>query len=244
MRYTELLPHPVLSDYIDTYWTLTHDYGAMKTQHILPDGCIDIIFNLGADCTTDHGQFLIKSEKVYLVGTMTTFNSATVAAGTNLLGIRFKPAAFQNFYQYCSLHEITDQTLELDKAFCPNLYQTAKKSTAYLNHFFAGELSPRKDNITHLVADLQTHQGRISVRDLAKKHFMSERQLERRFKQQIGIHPKTFISIVRNQAALNAIKHRDVNSSLLEIALHYGYYDHAHLSKEIKKFTGQPPSLV
>lgn len=216
----------------------------METQHILPDGCIDIIINLGADCTTDHGRFLITSDKAYLVGTMTTFTTSTLAVGTSLLGIRFKPAAFLNFYRHYPLHEITNQTLELDKSLAPDLYQTAKKSTTYLDHFFAGKLEPPKNNISHIVVDLQAHQGRLSVWELAKRHFISERQLERKFKQQIGVHPKAFINIIRNKAALAAIRDRNLNSSLLEIALHFGYYDHGHLSKEIKKFAGISPSLA
>jgi AraC-like DNA-binding protein len=81
----------------------------------------------------------------------------------------------------------------------------------------------------------------LQVNDIAERYAISPRQLERKFKQQIGVSPQTFINVLRNRAALAAIKKRN-NCSLLKIALEYGYYDHAHLSKEIKRFTGAAPS--
>ena len=47
MAYTEYHPHPALAPYIDAYWKVTGDNMPLATQTILPDGCVDIIMNLG-----------------------------------------------------------------------------------------------------------------------------------------------------------------------------------------------------
>ena len=109
MAYKQFNPHPALADYVDAYWTATGDGNELKTEKILPDGCVDIIFNLGADCKTDNSTFTMQNEKAYLVGTMTRFKETDFYPETNLLGIRFKPAAFSAFYKFSSLHELTDR---------------------------------------------------------------------------------------------------------------------------------------
>src|SRR5882672_10380466 len=121
MIYHQFNPHPALSNYIDAFWTAKGDEKELKTETILPDGCVDIIFNLGEDCKTDNSSFIMQTENVYLVGTMTSFKETVMDPRTSLVGIRFKPAAFSAFYEYNSLHEVTDQTVELDKALTPDI---------------------------------------------------------------------------------------------------------------------------
>ncbi len=242
MKYTEFKPHPTLRPYIDAYWTATGDAAGLKMEKILPDACIDIIFNLGPDCQTESNTFLLKSEQAYLVGTMIRFKETLMQPETNLLGIRFKPAAFNVFYEYPSLHKITDQTTELEKTLSPDVESIIKYSAAYLDHFFLGKLSQPKRSIFAIVADIQKNNGRTSVNNLAEKYFTTTRQLERAFNQQMGISPKEFISLVRYQSTLHKIRQNTTNKSLLEIAFECGYYDHSHLTNEIKKYTGAAPS--
>lgn len=70
------------------------------------------------------------------------------------------------------------------------------------------------------------------------------RQLERCFKKHIGITPKEFANIIRFQFAFSKIKHNEQRKSLLDIAFDTGYYDHAHLSNAIKRYTGLAPSQL
>jgi len=80
------------------------------------------------------------------------------------------------------------------------------------------------------------------VEELARRHFITARQLERSFSYYIGVSPKEFINQERFRHALNAIRHRE--RDLSDIALACGYYDQAHLSNEIRKYTGSTPSQL
>lgn len=244
MTYAQFNPHPALIAYIDAYWTATGNGVALKTEKILPDGCVDIIFNLGADCKTDNDNFLMKNDKAYLVGTMTRFKETTMSPETKLLGIRFKPAAFSAFYKYASLHEVTDKTVEFEKILSPDIQKTIQHSTSYLNHFFLNRLSKPKHILLPVVGDIQNNKGQLNVNDLAQRHFTTIRQLERSFKQCIGISPKEFINLVRYQFTLAKIQSNTSNRSFLDIAFECGYYDHAHLTNEVKKYTGVAPSQL
>lgn len=244
MTYNQVHPHPALADYIDAYWTATGNGTELKTEKVLPDGCIDIIFNLGADCRTDNSSFCMHNERVYVVGTMTRFKEVAIDHETNLLGIRFKPAAFSAFYKCYSLHEVTNQIIEFEKALSPDLQKTIQHSTVYLNHFFVARLSKPRHSLLQIIADIQEHKGQLEVNTLAQRHFTTTRQLERIFKQHIGVSPKEFINLVRYQYTLPIVQNRTSTQSLLDIAFECGYYDHSHLTNEIKHYTGIPPSQL
>ncbi|MCK7560040.1 helix-turn-helix domain-containing protein [Chitinophaga sedimenti] len=70
------------------------------------------------------------------------------------------------------------------------------------------------------------------------------RQLERHFNTHIGITPKEYSNIIRFQHALSKIKMQAHKSSLLDIAFECGYYDHAHLTNDLRKNTGYAPSQL
>ena len=242
MNYKETKPHPVLANYIDAFWTSTNDQKRPVSEKILPDGCVDLILNLGEDCKTDNGRFDIKNGETCLVGTMRHFKTSELKADTRLLGIRFKPSAFSAFYKFSSLHEVTDHTIAFERKLSPYFNRVVTGSIDYLNQFFMEKLVPHPTPLLMLVIeDIKKHKGIISVVELAKRHFTTIRQLERHFKQHIGVSPKEFINITRFQFVYNAIRKKSSEKSMLEIAFEYGYYDHAHLTNAIKAYTGFTP---
>lgn len=221
----------------------TNNENSPISEKILPDGCVDIILNLGEDCKTDNGRFDIKNGETCLVGTMRHFKITELKAETKLLGVRFKPAAFSAFYKFTSLHEATDSTIAFEKKRSPDLGQVITGSFDYLNQFFIEKLVPHPTPmLMQVIADIKKHKGTISVFELANRHFTTVRQLERHFKQHIGISPKEFINIIRFQFVHAAIREKSSEKSLLKIAFDHGYYDHAHLANAIKRYTGDTPT--
>ncbi|MBN8853228.1 MAG: hypothetical protein BGO55_13170 [Sphingobacteriales bacterium 50-39] len=233
MQYTAIAPHPLLAPYIDAFWSVQGAGQETTVGKVLPDGCVDIIFNLGKDMGD------MKSGRVYLIGAMTTPIDSSVAPGTRLLGVRFKPAAFWAFYTFSSLHEITDDKVECDKALTPDL--AVLKTHDGLNKFFLDRLSRPKHTLFPLLEDIRMHQGQVRVEELARRHFITVRQLERNFKYYIGISPKEFVNQERFRYTLQRIHCRKPGESLSDIAFECGYYDHSHLTQEIKKYTGEAP---
>lgn len=238
MGYKEIKPHPVLADYIDAYWISEGLEKQCIKSIILPDNCVDLIFNLGEKCS---GDPIMDPEKTYLVGTMTTFKESVMYATNKLVGVRFKPLSFSSFYKFAPLNEVKDKTIEFEKSLSPDIYKVEKHFASYLDGFFLNRLTKGTHNLFKVVSDIEVANGLISMDILAKQNCTTVRQLERSFKKHIGISPKEFANIVRFKAALSKIKY-DRKKSLLEIAYECGYYDHAHLSNEIKRYTGVVPS--
>lgn len=244
MSYSQLSPNPGLAPYIDAYWTVRGSNTGTKAERIMPDGCVDIIINLGEEFLTDDNSFMLKSHQTYLVGTMTRYKEITHPHDANLIGIRFKPAGFSFFFTYSSLYEITDKTVEFDKKLAPEINEQSKDLTDSLNHFFTQRLTISYPGqlLVDIIADATNLKGQISIEALAKRHFISPRQLERLFKLHIGTRPKEYINFIRYQSTLEKIRNNHTKKSLIDIALESGYYDHAHLSNEIRKYTGSTPS--
>lgn len=246
MLYTTITPHPLLAPYIDAYWSVQSAGPVVSVGKILPDGCVDIIFNLGEDAGD------MKSGRAYLIGAMTTPIESHVSPGTRLLGIRFKPAAFWAFYSFSSLHEITDDNVECDKGLAPDLMLAGherdsggnwmRTAAEGLNMYFMNRLMRPKHTLFPLLEDIRMHRGLVRVEELAQRHFITVRQMERNFRYYIGISPKEFLNQERFRYTLQRVNRRQPGESLFDIALECGYYDHSHLTNEIKRYTGETPS--
>jgi AraC-like DNA-binding protein len=244
MRYLEIAPHPLLTDYIDAYWTVKGDSAESAAEKVLPDGCVDIIFNTGSDCLTDNGTFNMRNEQAYLVGTMTRFKESVMDNETSLLGIRFKPAAITSFFNSVPLNEIPNQTVELPGIALFNFKKVITNPVAYFNQYFINKLGKPNHLVIQVIRTIRQRRGQIKVAELAKMHCTTVRQLERCFKEHIGTTTKDFIDFIRYKNVADIVKHRKSDQSLLSIALDCGYYDHAHLTNEFKRRCGTSPGLA
>jgi AraC-like DNA-binding protein len=240
MIYKQVKPSPNLTNYIDAFWVVEGAAEQIQATSILPDGCVDLIFNLGDDCKTDNR--ILENGKTYLVGTMTTSQKSFLNTEHKLMGVRFKPAAFLFFYSYTSLDQVTNQIIEFEKALSPDINKLKQYSVSYLNNYFLNRMNNQENYLFPVINDVRMSMGQISIDELAKRNFVTVRQLERSFKKNIGISPKEFVNILRFQFALEKIKDNQLGKSLQDIAFESGYYDHAHLSNEIKRYTGLSPS--
>jgi AraC-like DNA-binding protein len=243
VQYHQFLPHPLLREYIDAYWVVRNDDRVSHSTRILPDGCIDIIVNIGEEFSAGD-NFKVKNGKAFLVGTMTHYIDTINLPGTHLIGVRFKPLGFSAFYKFSSLHEIANKSVDLDSQLMPDVRELNFDAVRYLDSYFFERLSKPSHFLQEIIDHVTTHHGNITVDGLSHQYAMSPRKLERNFKQYLGVSPKEFINFKRYQHAVNLIRQRQSKTSLLDIALDCGYYDHSHLTNEIRKYSGITPSIL
>jgi AraC-like DNA-binding protein len=242
MIHKQVKPHHALANYIDCFWSIEGERAAMHTERIFPDGSPGLVLNVGEKCITDNGLVTMQPGSVYLVGAMTSYKETYLNEKHHLVGVCFKPGAFSRFYNYIPLAEITEQTVELEKTLAPDISKMKELSFAELNAFFFKRFKTPKQDLSSIVECIKATKGQITVDALAKKNYTTPRQLERSFHKHIGITPKEFINITRFQHAFAEITHNKKYKSLLNIAIEHGYYDHAHLTNDVKRYTGLPPS--
>jgi AraC-like DNA-binding protein len=78
------------------------------------------------------------------------------------------------------------------------------------------------------------------IADLAAEVGWSRTRLASRFSEQIGISPKRFARVVRFEGARRLLAKG--SSSLAEVATRAGYYDQAHLNRDVSALAGCTPA--
>jgi len=80
-----------------------------------------------------------------------------------------------------------------------------------------------------------------SVRALAAQIGLSERQLRRRMLAAVGYGPKTLQSVLRFQR-VRAASREGAQVNWAALANRAGYADQAHLAREVRRWSGRPPT--
>lgn len=248
MLYREYQPDIALLPYIETYWVVQGYLDQTESEKILPDGCVDIIFTFSHSSACDNLVPLLPN----IIGTMTTYSEIKYLGYVSMLGIRFKPAGITAFTKV-PIHTFTDQQIDMtlfDSLFDVDFYSKLpeiglmadriKHIDSYLIHKLTDVFIPDKQ-IIYAVDLIKTTNGLLSLNDVADKSCLSLRSLERKFKDIIGVSPKTFSRVIKFKRTLSFLKEHK-NTSLYTTAIECGYYDHSHLIKEFKALTGDSPS--
>ena len=80
-----------------------------------------------------------------------------------------------------------------------------------------------------------------SLDELSRDACLSSRQFERKFVERTGVSPKFYSRIARFNQAMK-LKQKAPRLSWMHIAYDCGYFDHNHLLRDFKQFTGAVPS--
>ena len=92
-----------------------------------------------------------------------------------------------------------------------------------------------------IARDILAEGGATSVRDLADRFALTERTLQRLFRNNMGISPKLFCKLARFQKALwtlNGGRHDRLSS----LACDLGYFDQAHFIHDVNQLSGKTPT--
>ena len=242
MKLSEFRPHTSLQSFIACYWELTGDKACIYDDGVIPDGCVDIIINLGENYPVKAEQCLLQHGKAYIGGATTAFKAAQVTPGTHLVGVRFRPGGFSHAYDFSSLHEVTDCCIELLTKQAPDISAVRNNFAAAFDVFYTNTCRQPGISLVPIVASIRQCNGLITVGELAAKHFTTVKQLERHFKFHLGLSPKQFTNIIRNQFARKLIREFYPARTFTDIAAQSGYYDQAHFNSAMKKYAGTAPS--
>jgi len=252
MEYYERRPQPPLNSFVECFWALESDVPSTQPERILPDGCVELILNFGAQFSQhDEGELKLQPRS-FLVGQMTGPILISPTGPVHLLGIRFHPGGTLPFLRF-PLHEITDQVVDLGglssklerellsvTSQSPLLTDKVNAVEAFLTNQL---LNTKQDSWPMmLAARIVDSGGVVAVDRLARDAGISSRQLERRFLREVGLGPKMLGRIIRFQQVFRAVE--QCNSAWAEVAIECGYYDQAHLIRDFNQFARQTPAVL
>jgi AraC-like DNA-binding protein len=103
----------------------------------------------------------------------------------------------------------------------------------------AGAKPPSQD-VVWAWSILERSHGRASIGALADRLGRSRKHLVARFREHVGLPPKTAARIFRFNRALRLLRELPADG-LAELAFECGYYDQAHLNRDFRAFAGTSP---
>lgn len=223
------------------YWHISGKLCNPEQIELMPDHGINLTLNLGEDLTAFDFDATIKNEGLYMSGPIMFTNTQMPGKELMICGVRFKPGGFPFFHKYDALYESANLFHEFSTKDFPDIKKITADFAANLDQFYLNRLSLPKFSVLNIVSDIIQNLGTFKVESLSKRHFITERSLERQFKQHIGLSPKAFLETERFLKAF-VLMQNNPQKRIADIAWDCGYYDHAHLSKAFKRFTGKPPT--
>jgi AraC-like DNA-binding protein len=252
MQFLQQQSTPRLAPVVKTIWRIkgTRDE-FMSPEPIVPDGCVEIVFNLGDRFVSAESGDL--QPRVLLAGQMTRPVVALPTGEVDLMGVRFLTgragAAFR-----LPMWELQDALIDaslvvrgLDRLAGELGNMADHRRLEHLDIQLTSRLALGADRATHAVdqalALIESRRGIVPIEAVARAAGITRRHLERRFRDEVGLGAKQFARITRVHAALRMMR-RQPQSSGAEIATYCGYSDQAHLIRECQSLTGRTPARL
>jgi AraC-like DNA-binding protein len=84
----------------------------------------------------------------------------------------------------------------------------------------------------------------VQVGALAEEIGWSRRHFATRFRQQVGLGPKSTARVLRFRRAVELLRRRSPGTTITDVAAACGYADHSHLTHEFQDLAGCTPSAL
>lgn len=247
-------PSPLLQRHIKFYYLFEQVESAGDTYSlVMPDGCIEINFNLQSPyLRKDQNGKVKKQDDFYLLSRFSERYYLQNTGNIRMIGIRFYPWGIRPFIDYTA-NEITDKLLEPDAVFGSRIKSLSEqvlniscpeKAIEVIERFFVRQLyrCGKEDlMIANAAFRILSSGGKIEINSLLASCNVSLRRLEQRFNESIGVSPRFFTKLVRFQYALRQLNKQKEKSSLTEIAYESGYFDQSHFIRDFRFFSDTTP---
>lgn len=240
--YHEIQAPAPLRDHLLCLWTeTTGDRQPPGAMRVLPDGCIDIVS--------------IAGQPPHVAGPATRAMFPVIPPGSTLVGARFRPGMAASLLDIPA-HALLDAEVPLAALWgdrharlggrfeASRLVADGADEVEALLVAQLARVGPG-DRLVTRAADWLAHHPEAALGDLAERTGLSDRQLRRRFEAAIGYGPKTFQRIARFRRWLDlaqATPHEE--RRLVDLAAEAGYADQAHLTREVTRLAGDPPTVL
>jgi AraC-like DNA-binding protein len=250
-HYQELAPPADLGPVVECFWFASGPGGGV--EHIVPDGCPELVVQLGAAMRAGDEQAELGFQpRALVVGPRERPLRVAPQGAFATVGVRIRPGGLGRLAG-TSAHELSDGWASLEELFgragrqlvaalesAPHL----RARSAALTRFVRGVLERRSAPDARLAAAVQRlreRRGRASLRRLRRELGVSERWLERSFAREVGLAPRTLASLLRLHGALELLGPGAAWADVAQVA---GYFDQAHLSRDFRRYAGLPPTAL
>jgi AraC-like DNA-binding protein len=260
--YREFPPQPALAAHVACLWT-SHaaPSGAPLRHRVLPDNCIDILWQDRAPLG-------------FVAGMMSRTHRVELTQPVRTVAVRFLPGAARAFFDL-PLHVLQDghpglselwphdeaealaaalwereqtvaaQLATIERALLARLQAAGRWGAERWGGKHAGGKHAGADRLARAaVAAIECSGGTVRIEELARTLGVSRQHLALQFRERVGLNAKTFAMVCRFQsasAALRGLRAAPGGIDWAGLAGQCGYYDQSHLIHEFRLFADETP---
>ena len=252
MDYIEYPPPSDLHRHVQCLWVLRDDTPGEEMQVIYPDGCCELLAELGVPLRFHGMDGQVRADQPFCFAAQQRGPIRLQAAGAVLcIGVRLKPwsSALVAGGQLPALRDHAPDLYTLDAAFAESFRVAAHayvdtRSPEPLWHLlrtrctdFAGDVV-----VERAVGMLDAADGNLRIAELARRLGVGLRTLQPRFLAAVGMTPKEYARVRRLQALLRTLDAEDAD--IADAAARHGYSDQAHATHDLVNWTGVTPARL
>ena len=238
-RYEEFAPQPALRPFIRTLWTYAAPEPSGAVQRIAPDGCPELVIDLAAPYEEQGEDGVFRAQPpVIFAGQMTRPMAIRPVGPVEIVAARFEPDAARDFLGR-PLIEATDRRLDLVArlaGFSATPGDPAGQAAA-LSDCLEGQ---QRAGDWRIDAGVRTEVSAAEREGEAPSLSPADRRaLQRRFRDRVGVAPRTLRSVFRFRRVFDHATGQDADAaSWLEAGLAAGYFDQPQMARDFRRFLG------
>jgi AraC-like DNA-binding protein len=255
MRSLHYIPRPPLSDFVGLFWFYEGYRQPHKKERLLPDGSMELVFNLQEDQTRLYDRHDTAQVRTFsgsfISGVQSEFFVIDTAEQASVVGVHFKPGGAFPFFGVPA-SELRNTHLSLDTLWGgqagelrARLLEAATPQAMFrilegvlLAHARRLERHPAVAFALHEFYGVP-HMRTIS--EVTGQIGLSAKRFIQVFDAEVGLTPKLFCRVRRFQKVLRLVgAGRPVEWA--GVAADCGYFDQAHFIRDFRAFSGLNPS--
>jgi AraC-like DNA-binding protein len=247
-------PTTALRSYVRTYQGYQHISPSPVRDVHLPIVDVPFIIGFGDPLVSINPLDFADAGRAHRTFIAGLFESASITESAGLahgVQVNFTPLGA---YQFLGrpMHELSNRVIELEdivgaraaSVFVEALHDATSWDArfAIIDAAIAGRLAqsaPPSDAVAWAWSQIQVSRGRASIAALTSELGWSRKHMIARFREEVGLPPKTLARIVRFQHAVRLLERDQARWS--EVAVRAGYYDQPHFIRDFRAFAGSTP---
>ena len=254
MNYREFRPHPRLARDVKLIGSLEADApaGAAPPHRILPDGIVEVVIHYRDPYRMRYaGEPWRRQPSSLAVSQTKRFLEIEPAGKSGFVAIRFFPWGARRFFRV-PVREIADRAIDAHELWGGPVREleeriasasSASERVALVEAFLQERFDGRAlDVVDFGLRRIWAQGGRLSVRRLSASLSISERSLERKFRESVGASPKRMMRLARLLSTCKQLRAGAVNLTVL--AHDAGYFDQSHFIRECQELSGLTPGQL
>lgn len=242
-NYQEVAPDLRLRTYIQSYW-FSYVEPSSPPNRIIPDLCSDLIVQLSTE---------LDILKMDICGPNTKFFYSYSDQPTIYFGIRYYLGGMYPFFDH-SFNGLKDKLFDLlliKKGMAEELTDKLSGKNSFIelveeaNFFFLKSLNCQtaKNVSAPIRLFIKEHHHMGSYAESIANNSLSERSLQRLFREETGLSPYETFDVLRFQKVYQELI-SSPNVNHLDLVEKYGFFDQSHYNRKVKKMAGLTPQAI